>query len=71
MYKLLSLMMVCLVFQYCQCFGFICEMCRNQNDVIFPYQLSKVTICQGMEILKPYNVHLFCYAPPLKIMGGH
>ncbi|XP_060554922.1 run domain Beclin-1-interacting and cysteine-rich domain-containing protein-like isoform X2 [Ruditapes philippinarum] len=45
--------------QYCQCFGFICEMCRKQNDVIFPYQLHKVSICQNCKSC----YHKECFVP--------
>ncbi|XP_053404594.1 run domain Beclin-1-interacting and cysteine-rich domain-containing protein-like isoform X2 [Mercenaria mercenaria] len=45
--------------QFCQCFGFICEMCKKQNDVIFPYQLHKVSICQGCKTC----FHKGCFIP--------
>jgi len=36
----------CSLLQFCQGFGFICEMCRKP-DIIFPYQLGKVAVCQS------------------------
>ncbi|XP_062601083.1 run domain Beclin-1-interacting and cysteine-rich domain-containing protein-like isoform X2 [Saccostrea cucullata] len=31
---------------FCQGFGYICELCRDENDVIFPFQLHTVTVCK-------------------------
>ncbi|KAL4219862.1 hypothetical protein ACF0H5_020273 [Mactra antiquata] len=45
--------------QHCQCFGFICEMCKNQKDIIFPYQLNKVTICPECKTC----FHKACFVP--------
>ncbi|GFY56270.1 run domain Beclin-1-interacting and cysteine-rich domain-containing protein [Trichonephila inaurata madagascariensis] len=30
----------------CQAKGFICEICRKDKDIIFPFQLEKVVLCQ-------------------------
>lgn len=30
----------------CQAKGFICEICRKDKDIIFPFQLDKVVLCQ-------------------------
>lgn len=45
--------------QFCQNFGYICEMCRNQNDIIFPYQLDKVAVCEGCKSC----YHKECFVP--------
>ncbi|XP_048745688.2 run domain Beclin-1-interacting and cysteine-rich domain-containing protein-like isoform X2 [Ostrea edulis] len=31
---------------FCQGFGYICEFCGDQKDIIFPFQLQTVTICK-------------------------
>jgi hypothetical protein len=36
--------------QFCQGLGFICEFCHNDTDIIFPFQLHKVDICQGVKL---------------------
>ncbi|XP_038050031.1 run domain Beclin-1-interacting and cysteine-rich domain-containing protein-like isoform X2 [Patiria miniata] len=33
--------------QLCQAKGFICEVCNNDQDIIFPFQLQKTYQCQG------------------------
>ncbi|XP_022098659.1 run domain Beclin-1-interacting and cysteine-rich domain-containing protein-like isoform X2 [Acanthaster planci] len=33
--------------QLCQAKGFICELCSNDQDIIFPFQLLKTYQCQG------------------------
>ncbi|XP_052795978.1 run domain Beclin-1-interacting and cysteine-rich domain-containing protein-like [Mya arenaria] len=45
--------------QFCHGFGFICEVCRNQDDILFPYQLETVCICQGCKSC----FHKSCYVP--------
>ncbi|XP_071165105.1 run domain Beclin-1-interacting and cysteine-rich domain-containing protein-like isoform X1 [Mytilus edulis] len=45
--------------QFCQGLGFICELCRNNADVIFPFQLNKVEICQGCKSC----FHRDCFVP--------
>ncbi|NXB25762.1 RUBIC protein, partial [Rhagologus leucostigma] len=30
----------------CQAKGFICEFCQNENDIIFPFELSKCRTCE-------------------------
>jgi len=32
----------------CQANGFICEICRNKNDVIFAFELTRVYTCRGV-----------------------
>lgn len=36
-----------LLFQLCSAKGFICEICRKNDDIIFPYELARVTICKS------------------------
>ncbi|KAH3835107.1 hypothetical protein DPMN_108450, partial [Dreissena polymorpha] len=43
----------------CQNFGFFCEMCGDRNDILFPYQLDKVSICQGCKTC----FHKTCFVP--------
>ena len=31
----------------CQGKGFVCEMCDNANDIIYPFELNKVSSCPG------------------------
>ena len=37
--------------QFCQGFGFICEFCNDDRDIIFPFQLHKVLVCPGIVIV--------------------
>lgn len=32
----------------CYAKGFICEICMNKNEIIFPFQLESTSICQGL-----------------------
>ncbi|KAK3608749.1 hypothetical protein CHS0354_027072 [Potamilus streckersoni] len=45
--------------QFCQCFAFICEMCKDEKDIIFPYQLTKVAICEACKTC----FHKKCFVP--------
>lgn len=31
----------------CQAKGFICEICKKDSDIIFPFQFDKVILCQS------------------------
>lgn len=31
----------------CQGRGFVCEFCKNSNDIIFPFEANKVSTCRG------------------------
>ncbi|KAL5005068.1 hypothetical protein ScPMuIL_018524 [Solemya velum] len=44
---------------FCQGLGFICELCRDQRDVIFPFQLQTVTQCPDCHSC----YHKSCFIP--------
>lgn len=31
----------------CHAKGFICEICMNTKDIIFPFELETTSVCQG------------------------
>ena len=31
----------------CQGKGFVCEFCKNSQDIIFPFEVNKVSSCKG------------------------
>ena len=31
----------------CSAQGFICGICMNRNDIIFPFNLERTSVCQG------------------------
>ena len=33
----------------CQGKGFVCEFCQRPEDILFPFETSKVSSCQGKE----------------------
>ncbi|KAK3095842.1 hypothetical protein FSP39_019904 [Pinctada imbricata] len=43
--------------QFCQGFGFVCEFCNDDKDIIFPFQLQKVTVCPDCKSC----FHKVCY----------
>lgn len=45
--------------EHCPCFGFICELCNNDHDIIFPFQLNKVTNCPHCKAC----YHISCLIP--------
>ncbi|GAB1605391.1 run domain Beclin-1-interacting and cysteine-rich domain-containing protein-like isoform X1 [Argonauta hians] len=45
--------------EHCPCFGFICELCNNDHDIIFPFQLNKVTNCPHCKAC----YHTSCFVP--------
>nr|XP_022343883.1 run domain Beclin-1-interacting and cysteine-rich domain-containing protein-like isoform X3 [Crassostrea virginica] len=42
---------------FCQGFGFICELCGDERDIIFPFQLQKVAVCKDCSTC----FHKACY----------
>lgn len=34
--------------QFCQSFGYICELCGEESDIIYPFQLQTVAVCKGL-----------------------
>lgn len=55
----------------CQGKGFVCEFCKNSNDIIFPFEANKVSTCRG-ELATPTKPHpLLTYQrPPIQIAGA-
>ncbi|CAE1257261.1 RUBCN [Acanthosepion pharaonis] len=45
--------------EHCQCLGFICELCNNEHDIIFPFQLSKAINCPDCKACYHQN----CFIP--------
>ena len=37
----------CFSFQLCEAKAFICELCNNDRDFLFPFELGRVTQCPG------------------------
>jgi len=35
------------IYQLCLAKGFICEICQKVDDVIFPFDLTRVILCTG------------------------
>ncbi len=31
----------------CSAKGFVCEICKNTKDIIFPFELESTSVCQG------------------------
>jgi len=47
--------------QLCLAKGFICEICRKVDDVIFPFDLSDVILCSGKLLcLSVLPVYIYC-----------
>ncbi len=36
----------------CYAKGFICEICIDEKDIIFPFELETTSVCQGSLILE-------------------
>lgn len=45
--------------EHCPCLGFICELCNNEHDIIFPFQLSKAINCPDCKAC----YHQSCFVP--------
>jgi hypothetical protein len=48
----------------CHAKGFICEICMNEKDIIFPFDLETTSVCQGLLIKqrKKINEHRFVFS---------
>ena len=45
--------------QLCLAKGFICEYCKDGDDVIFPFQLNRVVQCSGWVLILLHFISCF------------